>query len=137
MSGDLTYLIGNPSLLIGNELYLKLPESPKHTHVITLEDHCAIDTAHPIHRGMYLWDILLPQEQCQSSAHPVFDGKPVNGRTVVITSYQTLNSRHGPAAVKTWSMNKQKEFQGPILSVPAEFPHDEVRSHILSDMAWT
>ncbi|GFF35421.1 hypothetical protein IFM58399_04212 [Aspergillus lentulus] len=41
------------------------------------------------------------------------------------TPYQTLNSRHGPAAVKTWLMNKQKEFQEPILSVPAEFPHDE------------
>lgn len=101
-----------------------------------LEDHRAIDTAYPIHRGMYLWDILLSQEQCQSSSHPVFDGKPVNGRTVM-TSYQTLNSRHGQAAVKTWLMNKQKEFQEPILSVPAEFPHDEVRSHILNDMSWT
>jgi hypothetical protein len=49
MSGDLTYMIGNPSLLIGNKLYLKLPESPKHAHVIMLEDHRAIDTAHPIH----------------------------------------------------------------------------------------
>jgi hypothetical protein len=59
-----------------------------------------------------------------SASHKVFNGKPVNGRTVIITSYQTLNSRHGPAAVKTWLMNKRIEFQEPILSVPAEFPHD-------------
>lgn len=59
-----------------------------------------------------------------SADHEIFDGSAVNGRTIVITTYQTLNSRHGPAAVKTWLTKTHTAFQEPILSVPSQFPHD-------------
>jgi hypothetical protein len=40
------------------------------------------------------------------------------------TSETLFYSQHRPAVVKTWLMNNKKEFQEPILSVPAEFPRD-------------
>ncbi|PIG82089.1 DNA repair helicase rad5 [Aspergillus arachidicola] len=53
----------------------------------------------------------------------LFDGSPVNGRKVVITSYQTLSNRHGPAAVKTWCRRTNQVYMEDIPTPPNDFPH--------------
>lgn len=52
----------------------------------------------------------------------LFDGSSLNARTVVITSYQTLNQRHGPPAVKAWCASKQMSCSDQLEQPPSDFP---------------
>lgn len=65
---------------------------------------------------------IQPLKTILHKKHDLFDGSPVNGRTVVITSYQTLSNRHGPAAVKVWCRRTQKTYV-EALTPPECFPH--------------
>ncbi|KAE8152917.1 P-loop containing nucleoside triphosphate hydrolase protein [Aspergillus avenaceus] len=65
----------------------------------------------------------------------LFDGRPVNGRTVVITSYQTLSDRHGPAAVKVWNPRTGQREERHTHSPPHDFPHllDDCFKNVIID----
>lgn len=52
----------------------------------------------------------------------MFDGKPEAIAKVVITSYQTLNNRHGPQAVKTWCHEQKRPFDDDHPTMPGNCP---------------
>lgn len=56
-------------------------------------------------------------------SHFLFDGKPKNGRAIILTSYQTLAARHGPAAVKAWCETEKMPFDAGHPQMPANFPY--------------
>ncbi|PWY91735.1 hypothetical protein BO94DRAFT_533191 [Aspergillus sclerotioniger CBS 115572] len=51
----------------------------------------------------------------------IFDGSPINARTVVITSYQTFAYRHGLTAVKAWYSETKEFCPKVLLRCPVEF----------------
>ncbi|PYI11513.1 putative DNA repair helicase rad5,16 [Aspergillus sclerotiicarbonarius CBS 121057] len=52
----------------------------------------------------------------------IFNGSPINARTVIITSYQTFSYRHGPTAVRAWYTETTEICPDEILCPPAKFP---------------
>ncbi|GAB1199547.1 hypothetical protein APSETT444_008897 [Aspergillus pseudonomiae] len=66
---------------------------------------------------------MQPLKTILHKEHDLFDGSPVNGRTVVITSYQTLSNRHGPAAVKIWCRKTGRDYKKDIPASLPDFPH--------------
>lgn len=54
--------------------------------------------------------------------HPIFNGSAENAKHLIITSYQTLDDRHGPAAVKTWARKNGRRFEGKAAHPPTGFP---------------
>ncbi|RAL01276.1 putative DNA repair helicase rad5,16 [Aspergillus ibericus CBS 121593] len=53
----------------------------------------------------------------------IFNGSPINARTVIITSYQTFAHRHGPTAVRAWYSEATIELcPDEIPCPPAKFP---------------
>ncbi|GAA85914.1 hypothetical protein AKAW_04028 [Aspergillus luchuensis IFO 4308] len=56
--------------------------------------------------------------------HSIFTGGIESARTIIITSYQTLESRHGPQAVKAWCAKTKHEYDPSSPRMPISFPHD-------------
>lgn len=56
--------------------------------------------------------------------HPIFKGGIDSAKTIVITSYQTLEARHGPQAVKAWCAAKKQPYDQTNPRMPAGFPGD-------------
>lgn len=52
----------------------------------------------------------------------LFNGEPENARIVVLTTYQTLNQRHGPAAVKSWCQSTNQRYYDNATRPPSDFP---------------
>ncbi|KAE8164621.1 SNF2 family N-terminal domain-containing protein [Aspergillus tamarii] len=50
--------------------------------------------------------------------HELFNKKPETARALILTSYQTLNSRHGPGAVKTESEKRERRFNPTSPKMP-------------------
>lgn len=68
-------------------------------------------------------DIGLPQiNRRLKRDDEIFNGSPINSRTVIVTTPQTMNQRLGPGAVKTWLSNNSKSCPQNILFPPADFP---------------
>ena len=66
-----------------------------------------------------------------------FISEPENVRIVVLTAYQTLNQRHGPAAVKTWCQENNQRYYDSAARPPSDFPfniqecfHDDMRGYM-------
>ncbi|PYH90759.1 hypothetical protein BO71DRAFT_461603 [Aspergillus ellipticus CBS 707.79] len=57
-----------------------------------------------------------------SKDYNCFSGHLKNADTVIITSYHTLESRHGPQAVKTWCIKKDRFFDTKAKTIPTDFP---------------
>lgn len=52
----------------------------------------------------------------------LFNGRVDTARTVVLTSYQTLNQRHGPPAVKAWASANNITINENLMVPPTNFP---------------
>ncbi|KAB8275464.1 P-loop containing nucleoside triphosphate hydrolase protein [Aspergillus minisclerotigenes] len=66
---------------------------------------------------------IRPVKTILHKEHELFDGSPVNGRKVVITSYQTFSNRHGSAAAKAWCRRTHQVYMEDIPTPPNGFPH--------------
>lgn len=55
--------------------------------------------------------------------HSIFTGGIESVRTIIITSYQTLESRHGPQAVKAWCAKTKRGYDPSNPRMPISFPH--------------
>ncbi|PYH75137.1 uncharacterized protein BO88DRAFT_328807, partial [Aspergillus vadensis CBS 113365] len=55
--------------------------------------------------------------------HSIFTGGIESAWTIIITSYQTLESRHGPQAVKAWCAKTKREYDSSNPRMPISFPH--------------
>ncbi|KAE8133508.1 P-loop containing nucleoside triphosphate hydrolase protein [Aspergillus pseudotamarii] len=82
---------------------------------------------------------IRPVKTILCKEHELFDGSPVNGRKVVITSYQTLSNRHGPTAIKTWCNRTHQVYMEDIPTPPQGFPHrlDRCFSDVIIDEGHT
>ena len=55
--------------------------------------------------------------------HPMFQPDFDGRYSVVLTTYNTLEKRHGLSAVSEWHKNKYSEKYKPTESIPSDFPH--------------
>ncbi|OJI83166.1 hypothetical protein ASPTUDRAFT_31185 [Aspergillus tubingensis CBS 134.48] len=55
--------------------------------------------------------------------HSIITGGIESARTTIITSHQTLESRHGPQAVKAWCAKTKREYDSSNPRMPISFPH--------------
>lgn len=68
-------------------------------------------------------DISAPQITRRLKGNDgLFSGGVGNARIVVLTSYQTLNHRHGPPAVKAWASANNVTINENLIVPPADFP---------------
>ncbi|PWY62388.1 P-loop containing nucleoside triphosphate hydrolase protein, partial [Aspergillus heteromorphus CBS 117.55] len=65
--------------------------------------------------GSYIKDKLTKK-------HEIFKGGLESARTIVVTSYQTWEARHGPQAVKAWCGSKKKPYNPANPHMPPDFP---------------
>lgn len=65
---------------------------------------------------------VLQINHCLEKGDLLFDGSAANAHVVVLTTYQTLNQRHGPPAAKVWCQKVHEMYYENMPSPPADFP---------------
>lgn len=59
-----------------------------------------------------------------SKDHKLFNGDAPNARAIVLTSYGTLTTRHGPPAAMDWSQEQKLSFNKLAPIMPKDCPHN-------------